>query len=131
MGACLISIRNQITRTYLVLRKPGDVIDTIASPLFSSLKTLRVFSFTGISGYNERNNASATSVATTEEDVKNLSVSLGLSTSLDEIKVQIGEKRTVMGFPVPWVMWEESHRRTVTMSRKDGFSSRNSARDIY
>jgi len=69
--------------------------------------------------------------ATTEEDVKNLSSSLS-ATSLEEINVRIGEKRTVRGRPAYWVLWETSNRKDLTMSReKDGwvFSSIRTGRD--
>ncbi|KAF9793350.1 hypothetical protein BJ322DRAFT_121440 [Thelephora terrestris] len=94
---------------------PEDVIGALASPLFSSLKKLTVFSLLGISGSPERGSARA--LATTEEDVKSLSSSLS-ATSLKEIKVRIGEKRTVRGRPAGWVLWEKDCCKTVTMNRE-------------
>jgi len=92
---------------------PEDVIGALASPMFSSLKKLTVFSLIGIAGWDERGGA----LATTEEDVKSLALSLS-ATSLEEIMVQIGEKRIVRGYPASWVLWEADHRKTVTMTRQ-------------
>lgn len=69
--------------------------------------------------------------ATTEEDVKNLSSSL-LTTLLEEIEVQIGDKRTIRGKPATWVLWESHNRKVLTMSREgDGWvlSSMKTGRD--
>lgn len=60
--------------------------------------------------------------ATTEEDIRNLSSSLS-TTSLEEIEVRVGEKRTIRGRPVDWVMWECSNRKILTMRReRDGWA---------
>lgn len=61
-------------------------------------------------------------LAATEEDVKNLCSSLSM-TSLEEIKVHIGEKRTIRGKPASWVLWEISNRKVLTISKeKDGWA---------
>ena len=57
-------------------------------------------------------------IATAEEDVKNLCSSLS-TTPLKEIEVVIGEKRTVRGKPMSWVIWEMGKRKVLTM-RKEG-----------
>lgn len=69
--------------------------------------------------------------ATTEEDVKNLSSSLS-TTSLEEIKVHVGEKRTVRGRPMFWVLWETRNRKVLRMSRKGEveFSTISTCRDV-
>ena len=60
--------------------------------------------------------------ATTEEDVKNLCSSLS-ATSLEEIEVRIGEKRTIRGKPAGWVTWETRNRKVLKTSReKDGWA---------
>jgi len=55
--------------------------------------------------------------ATTEGDVKNLSSSLS-TTSLEEIEAHIGEKRTIMGRPASWVLWELRNRKVLKLSRE-------------
>ena len=100
-------------RTHLLPSKPEDVIGALASPMFSSLKKLTVFSLIGISGWHVHEGT----LATTEEDVESLALSLS-ATSLEGIQVQIGEKRTVRGYPASWVMWEMEHLKTVTMTRQ-------------
>lgn len=70
--------------------------------------------------------------ATTEEDVKKLSSSLS-TTSFEEIKVRIGEKRTIRGRPMSWVLWENRTRKVLKTSREKGaeeFSSISTCRDI-
>ena len=57
--------------------------------------------------------------ATTEEDVKNLFSSLS-TTSLEEIEVRTGEKRTIRGKPVYWVIWENDNRKIWKTSRREG-----------
>lgn len=59
--------------------------------------------------------------ATTEGDVKNLCSSLS-KTSLEEVEVRIGEKRTIRGKPASWVLWEIRNRKVLKMGReKDGW----------
>ena len=115
MGMYSIFFRDLTHGTHLILQKPGDVIGALMSPMFSSLKKLEVFSLIGISKWPECGDA----LATTEEDVKSLSSSLS-ATRLEEIKVQIGEKRIVRGLPAGWVLWEKDHQKTVTMTRPKG-----------
>ena len=93
-----------------------------------------MFSLIGIGGetIQEPSGERGFAPATTEEDVKNLSLSLS-TTSLEEIKVQIGEKRTIRGKPAHWVLWEGRNRKVLTMSKeKDGWvsSPAGTGRDI-
>lgn len=71
-------------------------------------------------------------LATTEEDVKNLCSSLS-TTPLTEIEVRIGEWRTIRGRPASWVLWEMDKHKVLTM-RKEGdgrvFSPVDSGHDI-
>ena len=108
-----LSFWDLIRCTHLLPSKPEGVIGTLVSPVFSSLKKLTVFSLIGISGWHEREGT----LATTEEDVESLALSLS-ATSLEEIQVRIGEKRTVRGYPASWVIWEMEHLKTVTMTRQ-------------
>jgi len=103
---------------------PNNILDTLASQKFSSLKKLTVFSLIGIDGETIKGPGGERGFApaTTEEDVKNLSSSLS-ATSLEEIKVRIGEKRTIRGRPMYWVLWETENRKDLTMCReKDGWA---------
>ena len=117
------SIFSGISHTVLtlyVLQKPEDVIGVLASPMCFSLKE-EVFSLIGISKWSRFE--SRVALATTEEDVKSLALSLS-ATPLEEIKVQIGEKRMIRGFPAGWLMWEMDHRKTVaTMREQDEWAS--------
>ena len=114
-----LSFWDLIRCTHLLPSKPEGVIGTLVSPMFSSLKKLTVFSLIGISGWHEREGT----LATTEEDVESLALSLS-ATPLEEIKVQIGEKRMIRGFPAGWLMWEMDHRKTVaTMREQDEWAS--------
>jgi hypothetical protein len=93
-----------------------------------------VFSLIGISGtpVQGSDGQHGFAPATTEEDVKNLSSSLS-TTALEEITVQIGEKRTITGRPMHWLLWENNNRKVLTAGRgKDGakFSSIKTSRDI-
>lgn len=93
-----------------------------------------MFSLIGICGEITRgpNGERRFSPATTEEDVNTLSSSLS-TTPLEEIKVQIGEKRAITGRPMDWVLWENRNHKVLTMGReKDGwvFSSIRTGRDI-
>ena len=115
MGRYSIFFRDFTYSTHLVLQKPEDVIGVLASPMFFSLKKLEVFSLIGISKWSRFE--SRVALATTEEDVKSLALSLS-ATPLEEIKVQIGEKRMIRGFPAGWLMWEMDHRKTVAMMRE-------------
>jgi len=108
---------------------PKNILDALASPKFSSLKKLTVFSLIGIAGemVQQPEGELGFTIATAEEDIKNLCSSLS-TTPLEEIEVHIGEKRTVRGKPMSWVLWEMSKRKVLTM-RKEGdgrvfFSSR-------
>ena len=109
-----------------MLPKPNDVLDALASPSFSSLKKLTVFSLIGIAGemIQQPNGERGYAPATTEDDIGNLSSSLS-TTSLEEIEVRIGEKRTIRGRPVYWVIWENDNRKVLKTNRMDGeaFSS--------
>jgi len=85
-----------------------------------------VFSLIGIAGemIQQPNGERGYAPATTEDDIRNLSSSLSM-TPLEEIEVRMGEKRTIRGRPVYWVLWENSNRKVLKMNRKDGeaFSS--------
>jgi len=113
---------------------PRDILDALASPKFSSLKKLTVFSLIGIAGEmtEQPEGELGFALATAEEDVKNLCSSLS-TTPLREIEVQIGEERTIRGRPASWVLWEMSERKVLTM-RKEGdgraFSPVGSGHDI-
>lgn len=92
-----------------------------------------VFSLIGISGerIQQPDGECGFALATTEADFKTLSSSLS-ATSLEEIKVQIGEKWTIMGRPMSWVLWENRNRKVLKTSRKkneEAFSSISTCRD--
>jgi len=113
---------------------PTDILGVLASKKFSSLKKLTVFSLIGIAGGTTQgsNGEVGLAPATTEEDVKNLSSSLS-TTGLEEIKVRIGEKRTIRGRPMSWVLWERSNRKVLATSRRkdaEAFSSINAIREV-
>jgi len=115
-----------LRRIHLVLPKPNSILDTLASPRFSSLKKLTVFSLIGIAGemIQHPNGERGYAPATTEDDIRSISSSLS-TTSLEEIEVRVGEKRTIRGRPVYWVIWEGNNRKVLKMNRKGGeaFSS--------
>ena len=125
--------RTPLHHTHLALQKPNDILGVLASPRFSSLKKLTVFSLIGIAGemIQQPNGERGYALATTEEDVKNLSSSLS-TTSLEEIEVRTGEKRTIRGKPAYWVSWENNNRKILKTSRKGGeaFSSLSTGRVI-
>lgn len=112
-----------LRRTNPAIRKPKNVLDALASTKFSSLKKLTVFSLIGIGGetVDQLDGKHGFAPATTEEDVKNLCSSFS-KTSLDEVEVRIGEKRTIRGKPASWVLWENRNRKVLKMSKeKDGW----------
>lgn len=105
---------------YIALPKPSKILGALASQRFTSLKNLTVFSLIGIAGEMiELNGEHGYAPATTEEDVKNLFSSLS-TTSLEEIEVRTGEKRTIRGKPVYWVIWENDNRKIWKTSRREG-----------
>jgi len=112
-----------LCHTNPAFRKPKNVLDALASPKFSSLKKLTVFSLIGIDGemVHQLDGKHGFTPATTEEDAKNLCSSLS-TTSLEEVEVRIGEKRTIRGKPASWVLWEIRNRKVLKMNReKDGW----------